>query len=275
MVHTSPITWPGSLNASLLKNSYQSADPFPHIVIDDVFDPEFLRAISREFPDLNDSDLHYDNPNERKSASKGEGRMGPHAKSLIHFLNSGPMLEFLQELTGIREKLLPDPYLEGGGYHQIYPGGYLKIHVDFHKHRALQLDRRLNVLVYLNEGWQESYGGHFELWTRDKSKCAARILPVFNRMVIFSTTDYSWHGHPDPLTCPENRSRKSLALYYFTNGRPSNEIRPGNESRITTQFADRGKLDPWSMRLFNRTVNFLNDIIPPFGMRLIKKFRAR
>ena len=275
MVQSKAIAWPEKLDARTLRAQYNSANPFPHIVIDDVFDDDFLLSIAQEFPELNADDLKYDNPNERKSASKGEQRMGANARTLIHFLNSGPMLEFLQELTGIKEKLMPDPYLEGGGFHQIYPGGFLKIHVDFHKHRSLQLDRRLNVLVYLNKDWEESYGGHFELWAKDKSKCVDRILPIFNRMVIFSTTDYSWHGHPDPLACPEGRSRKSLALYYFSNGRPASEIRPGNENRITTQFADRGKLDPWSMRFFNRTVNILNDVIPPFGMRLIKKFRAR
>ena len=154
MVQSKAIAWPEKLDARTLRAQYNSANPFPHIVIDDVFDDDFLLSIAQEFPELNADDLKYDNPNERKSASKGEQRMGANARTLIHFLNSGPMLEFLQELTGIKEKLMPDPYLEGGGFHQIYPGGFLKIHVDFHKHRSLQLDRRLNVLVYLNKDWK-------------------------------------------------------------------------------------------------------------------------
>jgi Rps23 Pro-64 3,4-dihydroxylase Tpa1-like proline 4-hydroxylase len=104
--------------------------------------------------------IHYSNPNENKYATKGEYRFGPNTKHLVHFLNSQPFLEFLQEMTGIKETLIPDPYFEGGGFHEIKPGGFLKLHVDFHKHRKMNLDRRLNLLVYLNEDWEESYGGH-------------------------------------------------------------------------------------------------------------------
>jgi hypothetical protein len=137
----------------------------------------------------------------------------------------------------------------------------------------MHLDRRINVLVYLNENWEESYGGHFELWEKDMSKCAVRIAPIFNRMAIFSTTDYSWHGHPDELTCPPDRSRRSLALYYYTNGRPAEEISPENRQRITTTFVAREGKDSSKMKMFNGAVNFANDILPPFVVRLIKKFR--
>ena len=78
-------------------------------------------------------------------------------------------------------------------------------------------------MLYLNENWREEYGGHLELWDREMTRCVRRILPVFNRCVIFSTTDYSFHGHPDPLACPRGMTRKSLALYYYSNGRPVEE----------------------------------------------------
>ncbi len=258
-----------------LSEKYRNAHPFPHIYFDDFFDADALRPVVEEFPELGKekADINYVNPNEDKFASKGEARLGPAAKDLVHLLNSEPFLQFLQEMTGIQETLIPDPYLEGGGYHQIKPGGFLKVHVDFHKHRAMQLDRRINVLVYLNEDWHEEYGGHFELWERDMSKCAVRIAPLFNRMAIFSTTDYSWHGHPDPLTCPPDRSRRSLALYYYTNGRPNDEIKAENRSRITTTFVARDGQDSSKMKVFNGVVNFANDVMPPFLVRWIKKFR--
>lgn len=258
-----------------LSEKYRNAHPFPHIYLDDFFDASALKPVVEEFPELGKekTDINYVNPNEDKFASKGEGRLGPSAKDLVHLLNSEPFLQFLQEMTGIQETLIPDPYLEGGGYHQIKPGGFLKVHVDFHKHRAMKLDRRINVLVYLNENWKEEYGGHFELWERDMSKCAVRIAPLFNRMAIFSTTDYSWHGHPDPLTCPPDRSRRSLALYYYTNGRPADEIKAENRTRITTTFVARDGQDSPKMKVFNGVVNFANDVMPPFLVRWIKKFR--
>jgi Rps23 Pro-64 3,4-dihydroxylase Tpa1-like proline 4-hydroxylase len=131
-------------------------------------------------------------------------------------------VNFLEKLTGI-EGLITDHTLNGGGLHQILRGGKLDIHADYNYHPITQLDRRLNVLVYLNENWHPGWGGNLELWNKDMSSCEKSIEPFFNRVVIFSTNDDSFHGHPDPLECPETESRKSIALYYYTNGRPESE----------------------------------------------------
>lgn len=266
-----------ALFASENKDRYANNAPFPSIYFDNFFNPEVLKEVISELPELGTekNDIHYANPNESKYASKGEHRFGPKTKALLHFMNSQPFLEFLQELSGIEETLIPDPYFEGGGFHQIKPGGFLKIHVDFHKHKLMQLDRRLNVLVYLNENWEESYGGHFELWEKDMSKCVTKIAPLFNRLAMFSTTGNSYHGHPNILTCPPDRSRRSLALYYYTNGRPSNELSNDQKDRITTTFAARRGVDSRKMKIFNAVTNMANDILPPVLVRNIKKFRNK
>ena len=110
------------------------------------------------------------------------------------------------------------------------------VHADFSRHYTLPLERRLNVLVYLNRDWKDEYGGHLELWDREMTACREKVLPAFNRTVIFSTTDWTFHGHPDPLTCPPEMSRKSIALYYFTVDRPKHETIPGKK---TTLFRER------------------------------------
>lgn len=256
-------------------NTYINNAPFPNISMDDFFDENLLNEVLGEFPSIDKlkEKLHYVNPNESKLATKGEYNLGPTTKQLVHFLNSQPFLEFLQALTGIEETLIPDPYLEGGGYHEIKPGGYLKLHVDFHLHRKMNLNRRLNLLVYLNKDWEESYGGHFELWEKDMSKSVVKILPIFNRIAIFSTTGDSWHGHPDPLTCPEDRSRKSLALYYYTNGRPEHELDKASRDRITTTFKERKGVDSSKMTTYNNAVNFANKVLPKSVIKMIKAKR--
>lgn len=187
-----------------------------------------------EFPDLSNAhSREFKNRKEVKFAGYGEQSFGPNTKIFMHFLNSEPFLNFLQILTGIKETLICDPYFSGGGQHEIKKGGFLKVHADFNKHPKLGLDRRINVLVYLNKDWNESYGGHFELWDEEMKNCVKKIPPTFNTMAIFSTTDFSYHGHPDPLNCPSNMSRKSLALYYYSNGRPKNEINDGLENHST------------------------------------------
>lgn len=209
--------------ASENKTAYATADPFSSIYFDDFFNADILKGILTEFPDMSKNpDLKYNDANQVKLASKGEYRFGDTTKEFMHYLNSQPFLEFLSELTGI-ENLIPDPFYDGGGMHQILPGGMLKIHADFNKHPRTKLDRRLNVLIYLNEDWKEEYGGQFELWDLEMKACRKSITPLFNRMAMFSTTSTSYHGNPNVVKCPEGRSRKSLALYYYTNGRPAEE----------------------------------------------------
>jgi len=199
--------------------NYKEASPFPHAVFDDFFSTDFLRLVANEFPDEKAENWQKFNDNrQKKLASVGDERLGPYTRALIHNLNSGSFTQFLEKLTGI-EGLIPDPNLDGGGMHRIQPGGKLAVHVDFNKHNHMKLDRRLNVLIYLNEDWDESYGGHFELWNETMTESVVKVLPIFNRMALFSTTEKSWHGHPEPLKCPENRSRRSIALYYYTAGR--------------------------------------------------------
>jgi len=208
-------------------DNYKHAIPFPHIVFNDFFDTNILEKVLAEFPDLLMTDsVSFNNHNEKKYATKGERSFGPNTKSFMHFLNSEPFLKFIQKITSINETLISDPYFLGGGLHEIKRGGLLKVHADFNKHHTTNLDRRINVLIYLNKEWKPEYGGHLELWDTDMKICQKRILPKFNTIVIFTTTDYSYHGHPDPVTCPDNMSRKSLALYYFSNGRPKSEINP-------------------------------------------------
>ena len=255
--------------------AYKNAAPFPNIYFNDFFNPAVLDAILEEFPDLEKKgDFKYNSPNEMKLASKGERRFGPVAKSFVHFLNSEPFLMFLQKLTGIDEVLLPDPYFEGGGFHQSKQGGFLKIHADFNKHRKTGMDRRLNVLVYLNKDWPDEYGGHFELWNKDMTKCEKKVPPRFNTMAMFTTTDFSYHGLPNPITCPPDRSRKSLALYYYSLGRPAHEVNEGLEDHTTLFKVRKGDEVDAQMESFNKkqaVKDFVKDLIPPIITKAFKK----
>lgn len=210
---------------------YQHAAPFPHIAIDNFLDPQLVRELLEHFPVIKEKAGQT-----TEAAKTEEGKLSQPNKrwlsnqigvdhlirQLYWELNSAPFLAFLEKLTGINN-LIPDPHLAGGGAHETLRNGFLMIHADFNKHPHFQLDRRLNVLLYLNPDWQEEWGGHLELWKTDMSKCEKRISPIGGRCVIFSTTRDSFHGHPHPLNCPPEHSRKSVALYYYTNGRPENE----------------------------------------------------
>jgi hypothetical protein len=140
------------------------------------------------------------------------------------------------------------------------------VHADFNRHRDYGLDRRLNLLLYLNKDWRQEYGGELQLWDRDMKQCEAKVLPIFNRVMIFGTTDFTYHGHPDPLQCPEGMTRKSLALYYFSNGRPAEEV-TGEHS---TLFRAR---DPKDLRptFKQRLRKLTDDCIPPIVLRRFRR----
>jgi hypothetical protein len=183
----------------------------------------------------------------------------------MYHLNSKTFLQFLSAVTGI-DNLIPDPGFEGGGLHQIVPGGKLGVHADFNKHRDFNLDRRLNLLLYLNKDWRAEYGGNLELWDRGMTRCEAKVAPLFNRVMVFGTTDFTYHGHPDPLQCPQGMTRKSLALYYFTNGRPAEEVTGEHSTLFKERFADEFKPAPE-----RRLRKFAADLLPPIITRGLRR----
>ena len=192
-----------------------SGTPFPHTVIDGLWDDELLRAVIAEFPDPNaDGWIRYsDEKHEVKL--EGESHMwGPRTLELAERINGkGPELA---ALFGMPELILRT---EGGGYHQTEPGGKLAVHADFNRSED-GLYRRLNVIIYLNPGWAEEDGGHLELLGKNEE--VTRILPQFNRTLVFETSDRSFHGHPTPLPGP--RPRRSFAAYFFSVEQPEHYV---------------------------------------------------
>lgn len=214
-----------------LARQFREAAPFPHLVIDGLFDGTELREVVRSFP--RPDEMHwstFDSKTEKKLGFHHEkSRLPSPIRQFLYKLNSYEMLDFLERVTGIGG-LIPDPYFGGGGIHQIVRGGYLKVHADFNVHPKLNLDRRLNMLIYLNESWNEAWGGALELWDAEMTSAQRTIAPHFNRTVIFATSDESYHGHPAALESPEGVTRKSLSLYYYTSSRPESERTPAHDT---------------------------------------------
>jgi len=174
----------------------------------------------------------------KKLGTTWKTRFGPRTQACFGDLTSARFLLALEKLTGMWG-LMGDPYFYGGGLHATAPGGRLAVHADFNKHPRFMLDRRLNLLVYLNEGWAEANGGHLELWSRDMQRCEQRLLPVFNRTVIFSTDRTSYHGQPSPVVGPPGLWRRSIALYYYSNGRADEGHPPPEGERHSTLWQQR------------------------------------
>jgi Rps23 Pro-64 3,4-dihydroxylase Tpa1-like proline 4-hydroxylase len=258
----------------LLQQDFKSADPFEHIVLDEFLPDQILRSVLNDFPaQALSSDKVFD-----------IGYAGHHKRQILpsdctapvreffNFMNSQPVLQFLEGLTGI-EGLLPDPYFVGGGFHEITKGGKLGIHADFRINEQLHVQRRINLLIYLNENWSDDWLGQLELWDRKMTRCVSRVSPVFNRCVVFQTDADTWHGHPDELQTPEGVARRSIALYYYTASRGVYHDVPSN----STVYVGRENEDAQAAREA-RALKFWESIrewVPPVLYRRLGRIRYR
>lgn len=205
------------------KESFQSAQPFPHIVIEDFLAADTAREVTRAFPEfaaaVDAGGQVFESVNEHlKLQMTDSSKFSPPVADLHRSLSSPEFLRRMAHITGI-PNLIADPELQGGGVHQTGPHGHLDVHVDFNFIDERAWHRRLNILVYLNEEWSEDWGGMLELWDEKVKVCHHTVAPVLGRCVIFATSERSFHGVTQ-LTCPPDRARKSFAAYYYTAEAP-------------------------------------------------------
>lgn len=207
--------WEGNL--STLAERYRGNQPCPHILLKDFLDPAVAARMARQFPQPgSDAWTQYKHANENKLGMPKRELFPETIGAVVDELNSPDFVAWISALTGI-PNLMADPMLEGGGLHQSGPGGYLNVHTDFSMHHFhTNWHRRVNLILYLNPGWREEWGGALELWEPKMARCGAKYPPLFNHALIFNTDERSLHGFPDPLACPPGESRKSVALYYYT-----------------------------------------------------------
>lgn len=247
-----------------LHDTYVNNDPYPHIVIDNLFPHDCLKRVLDEFPERQ-AGKFADGQSNLKTGYQMEMIESNYINSFQNALNSSQFIEFLEKLSGI-QGLIPDPHFFGGGLHETARGGHLSIHADFNMHSRLKARRRMNLILFLNEDWQEEYGGHLELWDQDMQACRQKVLPLISRAVIFNTESDSYHGHPDPCTNPPGTYRRSIATYYYTTPDGSNI-----ERAHTTDFKVRPNSTDKPATKSVRISELIKDFTPPIVSRWLAK----
>jgi 2OG-Fe(II) oxygenase superfamily len=257
-----------------LSGEYCFAEPFPHIVIDNFLPDTLIEKVLDNFPlEKLKNDVMF----ESGYAGLHKRQVMPadcngFIRELFGFFNSIAIVQFLESLTTI-PSLIPDPHFVGGGFHETSKGGKLGMHADFRINDKLHLNRRINMIIYLNKNWKDEYGGHLELWDKKMQGKVHSIAPVFNRCVIFNTDADSFHGHPDPLTTPENITRKSIALYYYTASKRIYEDSVAHSTMYKARATDDAKTKKEVSRLVFD--NYLQDLTPPIFFRLFRRVRDK
>jgi 2OG-Fe(II) oxygenase superfamily len=205
-----------------VRTQYRSAEPFPFFRIDGFLEPTFLEEVVAAYPTYDEArrqGREFSAVNERLKVQVTDRDKFPDpVKQLADVLSGREFLAELEYITGI-PALLSDPALRGGGMHLTNSSGRLDVHIDFNFQTDDQVFRRLNILLYLNPVWEESWGGKIEFWDKDVTHCAQSFSPIMNRCVVFETSESSYHG-VTPISCPPNMTRKSFAAYYYTKEAP-------------------------------------------------------
>ena len=216
---------------------YLKKMPYPYAIFDNLFDEDLLKNVNKEIDQSSyTKDVRKISGIEVKTRSDFEDNesLPRYIRTVFEILNGGKFLKIISRLTGI-DGLICDPYYDGGGVNIIENEGTLAVHVDgTHQHR-MKICRRLNAILFLNETWDRDWNGYHEQWEflnkdlspfddNQKWRCVRKILPIKNRLYIFTTNDHSWHGHAGKLSIPEDIKRKSLITYFYTSSRPKNDI---------------------------------------------------
>jgi len=207
-----------------LRQQVRSAQPFPHFCIDNFLMPQFAEEVLSSFPTFHEAGQlgrKFAAVNERNKVQITDSAKFPEPILRLHQALASP--DWLDTMSYVMDipNLVADPSLAGGGIHETGPRGHLDVHVDFNYLEEQALHRRLNILVYFNKNWKPEWGGNIELWDKNVKVCAKSLSPIFNRCVVFETSEISYHG-VTAVQCPENTSRRSFAAYYYTKEAPAN-----------------------------------------------------
>jgi Rps23 Pro-64 3,4-dihydroxylase Tpa1-like proline 4-hydroxylase len=205
----------------IIKEGYKDTYPFNHIIVDNFLVENCLSTLIQEVSALDPKNAYYrvtSKNNLEYNKFAFNTNVGPTVSAIFKELVSESFVASIECLTNIKDILPNDLSLKGAGVHKIKKDGYLAVHTDFNTYNHPihgKLDRRINILIYLNPEWEESYKGH--LWLCNSKEPVKKILPILNRCVIFDTTSKSFHGHPERLLVPtDDIFRTSLACYYYT-----------------------------------------------------------
>lgn len=207
-----------------LNNINYLNDPFPHCVIDNFFDTYTANKLHENINSLKleDADSEINN----KFGFRNMEKLPLSLKNVFVNLNTKEFIEKLEKLTGISGLIYGDLKLRGAGVAKIKNKGFLGMHTDFnsyHHPTRGKLDRRINLIIYMNKDWKSEYKGDLLMYHLNNISEVKRIQPIFNRCVIFNTTNKNIHGHPEPLCVnKEDIYRKSIAVYYYTKNHRGN-----------------------------------------------------
>lgn len=246
-----------------LAQEFKTARPFPHLVMDGMFCDSLLNEALQAFNLDHISNINvFQNQLQSKRSTSTKSVMPAAIQRYFDIVNGAPFLRLLTRLTGITN-LLPDPYLYGGGMHEVAGQGHFQVHTDFRYHPHTCLENRLALLTYLNHDWKPEYGGLLELWQKNPTRPVRKIVPRFGRSVLMLQSPDSWHGHPQAARA--GYLRRTLITYFYT----APKIKADRTEQSTIYLSNSRQ------STMQRAEIFVRNIIPHFVIDTARWVRHR
>ena len=245
-----------------LKKTYANNKPFKYIIIDNFLTKNVANEFEKSFR-INSEWTNYSLVNNfKKFGLKKRHLFKKNCDQTIKNMESKRFIKILNFITN-NKRLFLDKSLDGGGFHKVLNKGYLNVHVDFTSHYKLRNWKRvLNLLIYFNKNWKKKYNGYLQFYDSKGQEKKVSIKPKYNRCVIFNTNETSFHGHPESLNLPKNKSRKSFAVYFYIKQKNT------NKPKATYYKSAKGK-----SIFFNLMVNLENSLLKLYLSADDKKFQ--
>ena len=204
------------LNEERVETIY--SHPWEHIVIENMFKSNLIQEVSNSIPDYSDKywndGNHFINENANKKEIIDKSKFCSSLQEIINYFSSPQFINRLEKLTNI-SKLFINDNLTGGGLVISPIKAKLEKHIDFNYNNELKMYRAVNLICYFNEDWKEEFGGNFQLYNKELEE-VKKISPILNRVLIFKSNNRTIHG----FDMINNKSRKSLNLWYYTKDKP-------------------------------------------------------
>ena len=198
--------------------------PFPYLKYDGILENEFANLLQKEIMNIPAEEWdRYNNPFEQKYTLRDKYNFPVYLRKLFDELTKVDFVKNISKIVGYDLKV--DETRNFWGVHTYGPGDKLDIHVDAGLHPTMGLKKQVTLGIYLSYQWKEEYGCELEIWKGESAENnnarliekVDRIAPLFNRLVLFTCNDFSWHGNPEPANCPSESKRIFLTISYLSD----------------------------------------------------------
>lgn len=212
------------LKNNVRSENYQQTQPYPYTKIDRFLTPQIAYEAQQEILQIPDVEWdRYQNPFEGKWTLRDKNSLPATVQSIFDELQSESFVTELSKIVGT--ELSIDTQKHYWGIHKYDHNDYLKIHVDAGIHPKIGKKKHVTLGIYLSHCWREGNGCDLEIWSGNSAhlddakleQCVETITPLFNRAIIFTNTDNSWHGNPEPSHGTPDAKRIFLTISYLSD----------------------------------------------------------